>query len=168
MIRRLPLLLAPAALLTALLAGCADAPADLRQLAASGPSTTTTRPTPTTTAPTTPPLTTAPTVAPTTTRPTTTRPTTQAPAPAAPEPVVAAPAPEQRYTPQPEVAAAAPPARSASGCNPNYDPCVPDDPDDVDCEGGSGNGPSYVSGPVRVTGDDVYGLDRDGDDVACE
>ncbi|WJK41481.1 G5 domain-containing protein [Solwaraspora sp. WMMA2056] len=39
---------------------------------------------------------------------------------------------------------------------------------DVDCAGGSGNGPAYVSGPVRVVGPDVYDLDRDGDGVACE
>ena len=39
---------------------------------------------------------------------------------------------------------------------------------DVDCAGGRGNGPSYVKGPVRVIGRDVYGLDRDGDGVGCE
>jgi resuscitation-promoting factor RpfB len=39
---------------------------------------------------------------------------------------------------------------------------------DVDCAGGSGNGPSYVRGPIRVIGSDIYGLDRDGDGVACE
>ena len=33
---------------------------------------------------------------------------------------------------------------------------------DVDCKGGSGNGPAYVAGPVRVTGDDIYDLDRTG------
>jgi hypothetical protein len=36
---------------------------------------------------------------------------------------------------------------------------------DVDCERGSGNGPSYVAGPVRVVGDDIYHLDRDGDEA---
>ena len=39
---------------------------------------------------------------------------------------------------------------------------------DVDCAGGSGNGPAYVQGPVEVVGPDVYGLDRDGDGIACE
>ena len=39
---------------------------------------------------------------------------------------------------------------------------------DVDCAGGGGNGPAYVSGPVRVVGPDVYGLDRDKDGVGCE
>jgi hypothetical protein len=38
----------------------------------------------------------------------------------------------------------------------------------VDCAGGSGVGPAYVSGPVQITGSDVYGLDNDGDGVGCE
>ncbi len=53
-------------------------------------------------------------------------------------------------------------------CDPNYSgPCVPI-ASDVDCAGGSGNGPAYVSGPVTVVGNDIYGLDRDGNGVACE
>ncbi|MFV2085501.1 G5 domain-containing protein [Micromonospora sp. LOL_021] len=56
----------------------------------------------------------------------------------------------------------------AQQCHPSYTgACVPF-VSDVDCAGGSGNGPAYVSGPVRVVGQDVYGLDRDGDGVACE
>jgi hypothetical protein len=47
-----------------------------------------------------------------------------------------------------------------------YDPCIPPGPD-VDCAGGSGNGPRY-SGPVRVYGSDPYGLDGDGDGYGCE
>ncbi|ABK71922.1 excalibur calcium-binding domain-containing protein [Mycolicibacterium smegmatis] len=39
---------------------------------------------------------------------------------------------------------------------------------DVDCAGGNGNGPEYVSDPVYVVGPDEYELDRDGDGVACE
>ena len=35
------------------------------------------------------------------------------------------------------------PEAFASDCNPNYDPCVPN-ADDVDCAGGSGNGPAYT------------------------
>jgi len=66
------------------------------------------------------------------------------------------PPPAQREQP-PEV----------GNCNPNYDPCVPND-SDVDCAGGRGNGPSYVAGPVRVIGHDVYKLDRDGDGIGCE
>jgi hypothetical protein len=38
----------------------------------------------------------------------------------------------------------------------------------LDCAGGSGNGPRYVNGPVRVYGSDPYGLDSDGDGVGCE
>ncbi len=53
------------------------------------------------------------------------------------------------------------------GCDPNYRPCVPVAAD-VDCAGGSGNGPEYVDGPVRIIGADPYDLDRDGDGVACD
>lgn len=53
-------------------------------------------------------------------------------------------------------------------CDPNYSgACVPI-ASDVDCAGGSGNGPAYVDGPVRVIGDDKYDLDRDGDGIACD
>jgi resuscitation-promoting factor RpfB len=53
-------------------------------------------------------------------------------------------------------------------CDPNYSgACVPV-ASDVDCAGGSGNGPAYVRGPVRVVGDDIYELDRDGDGTACD
>lgn len=55
-----------------------------------------------------------------------------------------------------------------SGCDRNYSgACVPI-ASDVDCAGGSGNGPAYVRGPVTVVGSDIYGLDRDGDGVGCE
>ncbi|MFI7068011.1 G5 domain-containing protein [Kribbella sp. NPDC050124] len=55
-----------------------------------------------------------------------------------------------------------------SGCDPNYGGgCVPI-ASDVDCSGGSGNGPEYVRGPVTVIGDDVYDLDRDNDGLGCE
>lgn len=53
-----------------------------------------------------------------------------------------------------------------SNCNPNYSGCVPN-AYDVDCAGGSGNGPAYT-GTVTVIGTDVYGLDYDGDGVGCE
>jgi hypothetical protein len=39
---------------------------------------------------------------------------------------------------------------------------------DVGWAGGSGNGPTYVTGSARVIGTDVYGLDGDGDAVGCE
>ena len=38
---------------------------------------------------------------------------------------------------------------------------------DVDCEGGSGNGPVYT-GIVRVMGPDEYGPDRDGGGLGSE
>ncbi|WCN84530.1 G5 domain-containing protein [Micromonospora sp. LH3U1] len=55
----------------------------------------------------------------------------------------------------------------SSKCDPNYSGCVPI-ASDVDCAGGSGNGPAYVSGPIRVIGNDIYDLDRDGDGIACD
>jgi resuscitation-promoting factor RpfB len=58
--------------------------------------------------------------------------------------------------------------RSTRQCDPNYSgACVPI-ASDVDCAGGSGNGPAYVQGPVRVVGTDIYDLDRDGDGTACD
>ena len=48
-----------------------------------------------------------------------------------------------------------------------YGPCLPPG-SDVDCAGGSGDGPRYVNGPVYVNGSDPYGLDSDGDGVGCE
>ncbi len=61
-----------------------------------------------------------------------------------------------------------PAAQAEDGCDPNYaDVCVPI-ASDVDCAGGSGNGPEYVQGPLRVIGTDIYGLDRDGDGIACD
>jgi len=53
-----------------------------------------------------------------------------------------------------------------SNCDPNYSGCVPI-ASDVDCAGGSGNGPAYVAGPVYVIGNDIYDLDRDDDGVGC-
>lgn len=60
-----------------------------------------------------------------------------------------------------------PPTQSRPSCDPNYSGCVPID-SDVDCAGGSGNGPSYVRGPVRVIGRDIYGLDGNNDGIGCE
>lgn len=59
------------------------------------------------------------------------------------------------------------PIIQSSNCDPNYSGCVPI-ASDVDCAGGSGNGPAYISGPVQVIGSDIYGLDRDGDGWGCE
>ena len=67
----------------------------------------------------------------------------------------------------PPTVAFVPAVPEPSGCDPNYTGCVPID-SDVDCAGGSGNGPSYAQGPVQVIGADIYGLDRDGDGIGCE
>lgn len=62
----------------------------------------------------------------------------------------------------------APAPAPAGNCDPNYaDACVPI-ASDVDCAGGSGDGPAYFDGIARVVGSDVYDLDRDGDGFACE
>ena len=135
----------------------ADAPdtnvPDPTSIPTSTPTTTSTSTVPATTAaPTTaPPTTPAPTAAPTTAPPTspatTAAPTT--PAPTAPPSTQAVVAP-------------------ANQCDPNYSgACVPI-ASDVDCAGGSGNGPAYVAGPVTVIGSDIYGLDADDDGVGCE
>ena len=77
----------------------------------------------------------------------------------------AEPAVTSGFTPVPVVVVA--PAPAPSGCDPNYGGgCVPI-ASDVDCAGGSGNGPEYVQGPVTVIGTDIYDLHRDGDGIAC-
>jgi hypothetical protein len=74
--------------------------------------------------------------------------------------VVGTKQPEPEPVPEPE---------EESGCHPSYTgACVPTSVSDVDCDGGSGDGPKYVRGPVWVIGPDQYRLDRDGDGVACE
>lgn len=61
-----------------------------------------------------------------------------------------------------------PPPPPVSNCDPNYaDACVPVS-SDVDCAWGTGDGPAYLDGVARVVGSDIYGLDRDGDGLACE
>ena len=69
-------------------------------------------------------------------------------------------------SPPPRTGVRRPRTASSNGCDPNYTGCVPID-SDVDCAGGSGNGPSYT-GPVRVIGSDIYDLDGNGDGEACE
>jgi hypothetical protein len=71
--------------------------------------------------------------------------------------------PSPKPAPQPEPA----PEPTGSGCDPNYSGCVPI-ASDVDCAGGTGNGPAYVKGPVHVVKTDIYGLDADHDGTACE
>ncbi|WP_433268066.1 hypothetical protein ACQPZF_03255 [Actinosynnema sp. CS-041913] len=114
--------------------------------------TTSAAPTTTTTVPTT-----------TTTITTTTTTTTVAPPPQATQP----PAPKPPTVRTTEAPPPPPPAKPQSGCDSNYSGCVPI-ASDVDCQGGSGNGPAYVAGPIRVIGTDIYDLDRNGDGIACE
>jgi hypothetical protein len=72
-----------------------------------------------------------------------------------PRPVVVKPKPKPKKT-------------KAATCDPNYSGgCVPI-ASDVDCAGGSGNGPAYFSGTARVVGTDIYRLDADHDGYACE
>lgn len=103
-----------------------------------------------------------------TSEPATTPPATGTPAaPTTPPPATKAPTTKAPTTKPPTKKPTTKPPANAN-CNPNYSPCVPNDPVDVDCKGGSGNGPSYVQGPVRVIGSDVYGLDTDHDGIGCE
>ena len=70
-------------------------------------------------------------------------------------------------TKQPVAQVTAVGTKEQSQCDPNYSGCVPI-ASDVDCAGGSGNGPEYVAGPVKVIGFDKYGLDNDSDGYGCE
>lgn len=54
----------------------------------------------------------------------------------------------------------APYEEESGGCDPNYTGCVPESPYDVDCD--------EVREEVEVIGEDIYGLDREGDGYACE
>jgi len=83
----------------------------------------------------------------------------------APSPTAKATAsPEPKATPSPKATQAA----STGSCDPNYaGACVPI-ASDVDCAGGTGDGPAYVRGPVQVVGQDIYKLDRDKDGIGCE
>lgn len=69
--------------------------------------------------------------------------------------------------PIPQITAVGTKIAAAANCDHNYSGCVPI-ASDVDCAGGSGNGPAYAKGPITVIGSDIYDLDRDGDGIACE
>ena len=69
------------------------------------------------------------------------------------------------------VSGSAPPGQPPDdgACDPSYpDSCLQVGIGDYDCAGGSGNGPNYVEGPIRVLAPDPFGLDADGDGVGCE
>lgn len=89
------------------------------------------------------------------------------PQPSPVQPPTPTPPPPPPTVPPPAPVPSTPPPAARSSCDPNYSGCVPI-ASDVDCAGGSGNGPAYVAGPIRVVGSDIYGLDRDGDGIACE
>jgi len=68
----------------------------------------------------------------------------------------------------PPVTKPVPLAQPKGECDPNYaGACVPI-ASDVDCAGGSGDGPAYLSGQARVVGKDIYKLDRDKNGIACD
>jgi hypothetical protein len=96
--------------------------------------------------------------------------TTEPPSPTTTKPPVTT-KPKVRATSPPTTRRPKPPATRApaSDCHPSYSgACLRTSAGDYDCAGGSGNGPNYVQGPIRVRGADPFGLDRDGDGVACE
>jgi len=68
--------------------------------------------------------------------------------------------------PDPYEGLPAPESSDGDDCQ-GYDPCITPG-DDVDCAGGTGDGPRYVDGPVSVTGGDPYGLDANSDGLGCE
>lgn len=81
-----------------------------------------------------------------------------------PEPTAAS-APEQPVNEQPQEQAPQqqapePEVPEASGCDPNYTPCIPAFPPDLNCP--------EVGITVQVIGGDPHGLDRDNDGVGCE
>jgi hypothetical protein len=58
---------------------------------------------------------------------------------------------------------------TTTSCDPNYEgACLDPEAEDYDCAGGEGDGPEYVEGPIRITGEDRFGLDGNEDGVACE
>lgn len=64
---------------------------------------------------------------------------------------------------------APPPTAPPRNCHPSYEgECLKVGIGDYDCAGGSGNGPNYAQGTVRVVGPDEFDLDRDGDGWGCE
>ncbi len=57
----------------------------------------------------------------------------------------------------------------SSNCHASYaDACLRMGVGDYDWAGGSGNGPNYIAGPVRVVGPDEFDLDRDGNGIGCQ
>jgi hypothetical protein len=99
--------------------------------------------------------------------------TTSRPAPhATPTPTptpIPTPHTAARTTQPPKPTSSTATAAPVRNCDPAYpDVCLHDGIGDYDCAGGSGNGPNYVPGPLRVLPPDPFGLDRDHDGTGCE
>ena len=58
-------------------------------------------------------------------------------------------------------------SKKIAKCDSNYSSCVPV-ASDVDCQPGSGDGPAYISAPVKILRNDPYRLDFDKDGIGCE
>jgi hypothetical protein len=77
------------------------------------------------------------------------------------------PAPPPPTTPAPPTMP--PPTAAPGACDPSYpDLCLNPKFEDYDCQGGAGDGPRYVDGPIRVRPPDQFDLDSDGDGLGCE
>jgi hypothetical protein len=100
--------------------------------------------------------------------PTNTPPPMPTDTPKPPPPTNTPPSPPPTNTPKPPPPPPTEPPPQAQNCHPSYaGACLDPNCSDYDCAGGSGNGPCYT-GPVRVVGPDVYDLDRDNDGLGCE
>ena len=83
--------------------------------------------------------------------------------------VVAKTPPPPPPPPPPPSTAPPPPTTTPAQGDPSYpDVCLDAAVEDYDCAGGSGNGPEYVEGPIRVRPPDPFDLDREGDGWGCE
>jgi hypothetical protein len=71
--------------------------------------------------------------------------------------------------PPPSTQPPPPPTTPSRSCHPSYEgACLDPTASDYDCAGGSGNGPKYVQGTVKVHPPDPFDLDADADGLGCE
>jgi hypothetical protein len=76
--------------------------------------------------------------------------------------VLPKPKPKPRPKPKPK-------PKPMPNCDPSYPGvCLHVGIGDYDCADGSGDGPNYVHGPIKVLPPDPFGLDGNGDGVGCE
>ena len=91
------------------------------------------------------------------------------PRPADPTSTAVAPEPTVPPLPTTSVPPPVPTEPPPPNCDPSYpDVCIPVGAADYDCAGGTGNGPNYIQGPIRVLPPDPHSFDGDGDGVGCE